>query len=130
MAWHLYGDNGALTTPPIPIRAGDPVVTTAGLILASLLCDARDGGENGWWGDAFDEGAGDRFGSRLWTIQGAITATTLRQVQDCVTEALAWMVRDGLAKTVTCVATAGERAGSIRIEVKLDGAVAAIIGGP
>ena len=131
MAWHLYSESGAISTPSlIPIHAGDTVVTTEGLILASLLSDARDGGERGWWGDAFDEGVGDRFGSLLWSVEGPITVTTLRQTQDRVTDALAWMVRDGLASAVSCVATEGDRPGTIVLEIKIDGAVAAVLRGP
>ena len=74
-------------------------------------------------------GVGDRFGSLLWSVEGPITVTTLRQTQDRVTDALAWMVRDGLASSVSCVATE-ERPGTIRLEIKIDGAVAAVLRGP
>lgn len=59
----------------------------------------------GWWGDAFADQVGDRIGSRLWLLQREkLTAETLRRAQDYATEALAWLIDDGLASRVDVTA--------------------------
>lgn len=55
----------------------------------------------GWWGDSFTSVAGDRIGSRLWLLQREkITQQTLLRAKEYASEALAWLVEDGLAARV------------------------------
>lgn len=59
----------------------------------------------GWWGDSYlPEIAGeapDRFGSLLWTLgREKQTNETLNRARDFAAAALAWMVSDGLARSV------------------------------
>lgn len=81
-------------------------------VLISLFTDRRaepddvipDGSDDprGWWGDA---GRARPLGSRLWLLERAKRSedTRLRAV-DYITEALAWMVEDGVAEDVQVAA--------------------------
>lgn len=99
--------NGAL--------AGEDGLGTA--VILSLFCDRRaepddvlpDGadplfGRRGWIGDAIGLGAapaGDRIGSRLWLlVREKQVEETLRLAEEYSSEALAWLVEDGLAAEV------------------------------
>lgn len=133
MAWHVFADDGPVSSGLLPILPGDPLGTIEELVLASLLTDARDDtaadGPRGWWADAYDE-TGDRFGSRLWTLSGVITDAEQRRAEQYATEALLWLRRDGLASTVSAVARPGDTAGQIRLEIFIDGASTVVLGGP
>lgn len=55
----------------------------------------------GWWGDAYADVPGDEFGSRLWTLFGRrVTAELLAKAELLATEALQWMVDDGLVTSL------------------------------
>jgi phage gp46-like protein len=87
-------------------------------VIVSLFSDRRarqddrlPGGADdrrGWWGDAMPprDGTsqvmqGDRIGSRLWLLEREkVTRETLARAKDYVAEAVAWMVRDGLARRI------------------------------
>ncbi len=77
-------------------------------ILLSLRCKARaddddqtaSGERFGWWGDSYAIVEGDRFGSRLWQLQGMRTAADAAEAESMIEEALAWMVEDGIATKV------------------------------
>ena len=100
------------------IEAGD-LATDSGLenaVALSLFLDRRAGEEDtlpdnetdprGWWGDAFFDEDGDQIGSRLWLLSREKTrANVLPAAEDYATEALDWMVRDGVASSVTCTAS-------------------------
>lgn len=61
----------------------------------------------GWWGDAVaPEGeAIEEDGSHLWLLKNEVaTETIASQAQVYATEALAWMIRDQVAASVTVVA--------------------------
>ncbi len=65
----------------------------------------------GWWADMFADPsagsgqAGDRIGSRLWLlVREKLTHETVNRVRAYCEEALAWLVRDGVAKEVTVTA--------------------------
>lgn len=88
---------------------GAPIETAA---LVSLFADApaRDGdpvpegGERrGFWADAF-ETDGDVCGSRLWLVEHMTVSEALSFAPGAAKEALAWMVRDGLAASVDAAA--------------------------
>ena len=79
-------------------------------VTISLLSHARaepddvlpeGSGLHGWWGDAYSEQPGDRFGSRLWTLRGRSMQDALALAPRLAEEALAWMIEDGLADEVT-----------------------------
>lgn len=100
-------------------------------ILISLFTDARaaddetlpepGGDRRGWWGDAYarelrpDAGTArdvNRIGSLLWLLsRSKITARTLTQANQACEEALAWLVRDGVASAVRVVIEAQVRTG-------------------
>lgn len=85
-------------------------------VILSLLCDARardddtlpDGGTDrrGWWADSIaPEADGDRTGSRLWLLSREKTLPeVLRRARDYAEEALAWLVEDKVASSVTVTA--------------------------
>ncbi len=84
-------------------------------VMASLLTDRRaepgdllpggDTDRRGWWADAYTDNPGDLFGSRLWLLHAApLTDENLRKAEQYASEALAWMVKDGLAGAVAVVA--------------------------
>lgn len=59
----------------------------------------------GWWGDSFPQFDGDLIGSRLWLLDRAKEVpATLTSAQDYAVEALAWLIEDGLATTVSAEA--------------------------
>jgi phage gp46-like protein len=71
--------------------------------------DPRDPfGARGWAGDLLAQ-SGDRIGSRLWLLERATLPTDVRfggaltaaMVQQYAAEALAWMIEDGVAASVT-----------------------------
>ena len=121
MAADLLLANGQLAT--------DVGMRTA--ILISLFSDARaaddetlpepGGDRRGWWGDAYarevrpDAGTArdvNRIGSLLWLLsRSKITPRVLTQARQACDEALAWLVRDGIASAVRVVVEAQVRPG-------------------
>jgi phage gp46-like protein len=101
----------------------------------SLFCDAparpedrlpADVDRRGWWADAYADAEGDAFGSRLWLLHRAgASKTAVPLAKQYAEEALAWLVRDGIAESVE-VAT--ERRGvdgiSIAVVIKRPGDLA------
>ena len=55
----------------------------------------------GWWADALDP-LGTLGGYLNEAYPGKLTDSTLAKVKDLVTEALQWLIDDGVAKTVKC----------------------------
>ncbi|MFC0407910.1 phage GP46 family protein [Roseomonas elaeocarpi] len=97
-------------------EAGDLAVDSGlrSAVLVSLFTDRRaaedfvptDGTSDrrGWWGDTYEA---DQIGSRLWQYERAKKAdgtALLRQVRDSCSEALAWLVEDGVAAKVDVTA--------------------------
>lgn len=59
----------------------------------------------GWWGDGLSDIDGDRTGSRLWLLgREKMTPELLNRIRDYTTEALDWLVADGVARTVAVAA--------------------------
>jgi phage gp46-like protein len=93
----------------------DPTLATACLL--SLFCrrradpddelpDPRSINREGWWADQYTGISGDRWGSKLWLLSRApTTQETLNQARQYAIEGLQWLVDDGVAKTVDCLAT-------------------------
>jgi phage gp46-like protein len=81
-------------------------------VIVSLFCDARARPEQlpsgddasdlrGWWGD-IDLTRGDGHGSLLWTLfRRKQTDTTLANARAYAQAALAWLVEDRVARSVT-----------------------------
>ena len=78
-------------------------------IVVSLFTDRRaeDGDEfghdpRGWWGDSLADDPHDRIGSRLWLVRRAkIQKEAIEDAKHYATEALAWLVEDGVATAVS-----------------------------
>jgi len=69
------------------------------------LPDARDKDRRGWWGDAYADTPGDLIGSRWWLLRRSkATQETINRAKSYAEEALAWMVEDGVAKSVEVTA--------------------------
>ena len=65
--------------------------------------DVLPGGSNtdprGWWADTFE---GDQIGSKLWQVWSRVrNQDTLNFARDTATQALQWMIDDGVAQSVT-----------------------------
>lgn len=99
----------------------EPGFTLAGsldrAVIISLYTDARAGESDslpgapydtdrrGWWADAYAATPGDKIGSRLWLLaRSKQTQNTLNRAAEYALEALAWLERDGIAKSVAVVA--------------------------
>lgn len=104
---------GDWSTAPAGLAADGDLATA---VVLSLFTDALaapsdalpDGSADrrGWWGDAeAPEGA---IGSKLWLlVREKQTETTRRRAETYADEALAWLVRDGVARQVTVQAAWG-----------------------
>ena len=74
------------------------------LVFVSLFTNKRPPGDTltercGWWADTPD----DQIGSLLWTLARQVfTVQTLRTAKLYAEQALAWLVTDGLARSVVC----------------------------
>lgn len=110
---------------------GAALATDGGLksaIILSLFTDAAaatddilpddDSDRRGWWGDAVPphglEPGRDRFGSKLWLLRRAkILPVTLERARLWATEALQWLIDDGVAAalSVDAVIVAGDALG-------------------
>jgi phage gp46-like protein len=85
-------------------------------IIVSLMtnrrADADDplpapGERGGWWGDVLAGAAGDRIGSRLWLLaREKRLQSVIARAREYVIEALAWLIEDGVARTVEVSAEA------------------------
>lgn len=82
----------------------DDIATDDGLETAVLL-SLFTGGPSGWWGDALAEPAGDVFGGKLHLLaREKDTPSVLEQAQTYASEALAWLIADAVAASVTVTA--------------------------
>lgn len=102
----------------IAVREG-AIVIDDGLrtaILISLFSDARaaadeplptaGGDRRGWWGDAFSA-PGNGLGSKLWLLaRSKITPQVIARARDHARAALAWLIEDGVAKSIEVEAVA------------------------
>lgn len=94
----------------IDYNNGNEILTN---IIASLFTDARaneddilpGGGvdKRGWWGDSFSD---KKIGSRLWLLsREKQLSSVLKRAQEYAEEALQWMIKERLIKSVTVIAT-------------------------
>lgn len=87
------------------------------VIINSLYTDARVNGENGWWGDAYNNG--HIIGSKLWTLRNAkATVETKNLAKQYCIDALAWLIEDNIAERITVI-TQWLEVGVLYIEVNL-----------
>lgn len=93
-------------------------------VIISLFSDRRittDEAENqadrrGWFADHFET---EKLGSRLWLLARAKELPeTLRLAKDYVTEALAWMISDNVAREIT-VETSWQYRGQMLIIIRI-----------
>ena len=83
----------------------DDSLTTA--VLISLFSDGQVNGERGWWGDSYPEQAGDAIAqSQIWLLDRAKrTPAVMQAAQNYANSALTWLVKDGVASSVTATAS-------------------------
>ena len=64
--------------------------------------DVLPGNERmGWWGDSFPTVPNDKIGSRLWLLsREKLIPSTVQRARRYAEEALAWLVKDGVAARV------------------------------
>jgi phage gp46-like protein len=73
----------------------------------------------GWWADAVAEVEGDRIGSKLWLLdREKQTVDVLERAREYAEEALAWLVEDGVAESVSVSTTYPSR-GILRLEIEI-----------
>ncbi len=73
----------------------------------------------GWWGDVLARVDGDQYGSRLWLLsREKQTPETLARAREYAEEALAWLVTDGYASSVS-VAAEWTRPGTLGMVISL-----------
>lgn len=97
------------------LALGDFALDTDGgvetAVILSLFTDARardddtlplgQSSRRGWWADAYPPEAGDRIGSRLWLLRASKQLQeSLDTAREYAEEALAWLIEDGVAKSV------------------------------
>ena len=84
-------------------------------VVMSLFIDRRanagdsipDGSDDrrGWWGDTYADDQGDMIGSRLWLlVREKQLPETARRAETYATEALQWLIEDGVARAVSVIA--------------------------
>lgn len=79
--------------------------------------DEVEGRRMGFWGDTYGE-TGEVTGSRLWLLRRQkILPTTVERCRQYAQEALAWMVDDGVAESVSVKA---ERGALDRVDLVVD----------
>lgn len=114
LGWDQARGEGALL-----LEASGRIARDAGLqsaVILSLFLDSRAGADDplppgsadrrGWLGDVLSPRPGDRFGSRLWLLaREKQTEETRVRAEEYAAEALAWLVEDGLAESVTVAAS-------------------------
>lgn len=93
--------------------ADDPLVRS---VINSLFCWRRaDASDDrpcdswmGWWGDSFADEDGDRWGSKLWLLfRSKMTPDILKLAEQYASDALQWMIDDGIASRVEVEAERG-----------------------
>ncbi len=113
LAWSNVTMSADISLAGVDLQTDEGMETA---VIISLFTDKRapddavipDGSTNrrGWWGDVVAEVPGDEIGSLLWLLERVtLTAENMRLAQDYASDALAWFVTDGVAKSVTVTVT-------------------------
>lgn len=71
----------------------------------------------GWWADAIDP-LGTLGGYIYEAFPGKLDQATADRVQVLVVEALQWMIQDGVAKAVSCVAEIGDGVMNLTVTIE------------
>lgn len=108
--WDVANSQGDWQVNGADLLSGNDLATavlislfTDGLAEASDVIPDGSTDRRGWWGDAYDKYP---IGSRLWLLaRSKLTQTVANNAQDYATEALQWMIDDGVVATVTVTAT-------------------------
>lgn len=104
--WQGFGGDWLVAGPSL--QADDGLRTAVVLSLfTDRLAGADDAlpdanaGRRGWWGDAYAAVPGDLIGSRLWLLaRSKQLPQVLRAAELYASEALQWLVDDGVASAV------------------------------
>lgn len=105
---------------------GDDGLETA--VLISLFTDMRVAeselppgtvDKKGWWADEFSDVPGDKIGSKIWVSSREGTgALAIQSIQTRAKQSLDWMIEDGVAETVSVIATRNGSNG-VNLEVSI-----------
>jgi len=106
----LFIDDDGLIRPQLDsgdLKADETLETA---ILISLFSDERvtedelpkgQTDRRGYWGDLYPVEPGDKLGSKLWTLERTkATTSILAAIETRVSEALDWLIEDGVASSV------------------------------
>jgi phage gp46-like protein len=107
------GADPALTADGIDLLADNGLETA---VFLSLFLDRRANADDeipdgttdprGWWADEHADVPGDLIGSRRWLLdRSKRSGETAKRLQHYDTEALAWLIEDGVAESVTVTVT-------------------------
>ena len=125
--FYLGIDEGCDIASSLPGLEEDDGLDTA--VIVSLFTDRRaeesdhfDGDPRGWWGDALavNDDRPVPLGSRLWLLaREKQHPAVLRKAEAFARQALQWMLDDGVADSITVIATNPER-GWLWLRVLID----------
>jgi phage gp46-like protein len=89
-----------------------------------VLPDPKSTDRRGWWGDAYlpqINGKPDHYGSRLWLLRRcAAVPKTASRAKQYATEALNWMIEDGIVQSIIITCTFPSR-GVLNVNVAFTG---------
>jgi phage gp46-like protein len=85
------------------------------------LPDPKSTDRRGWWGDNLSELDGDQIGSRLWLLERSKTTPDIpRLAEQYASEALQWLIDEGIAIKIDVAAARGGIVGNDRLELKVE----------
>jgi len=101
----IIGDDiavdGGLETAVLLSLFSDALVSTDELAAVDDETDRR-----GWWGDDLADDSNQRTGSKLWLYdRESFASIKVDRIKEAATEALQWLIDDGVAKAVTVTAS-------------------------
>ena len=116
IGWNAALSSGDLILDGPDLSIDDGLKTA---ITISLFTDRRAGPDDilpqegsdprGWWGDSLAAERGDQIGSRLWLLaREKQLSKVLVRAREYAEEALAWLVVDGVAASVSVTTHIGQ----------------------
>jgi phage gp46-like protein len=115
-AGRLAVDDGLETPVTYSLFTNAPA-TDDELAAAGLTRDQDNGA---WWGNDFVEVDGDVWGSKLWLLARAKrTDETLARAAGYATDAVAWLISDGLASKIPIVTSWYGRTGFLALGAQM-----------
>jgi phage gp46-like protein len=126
LIWDVHAADASVEANDL---ATDEGLETA--LILSLFTDRRandddelpDGTEDkrGWWGDAFPVVNGDKIGSRLWLLSREKELAVIpTRAMEYMAEATQWLIDDGVAVAVECLAEIKNVPGRLDLFVGVD----------